>query len=164
MPCITKKELLQVGKYLQIKKVLGPDQTSNKVIKVIIPRINNYLVYIFNNFLFIGYYPLHFKESIVVILHKYESTRDYINLKSYWPINLLIILKKIMEVVLIARISYMATTYHLLPKIYFKGQHGSYIQIAIYHFLENLYKAWNEDKITFFLIMNVSVAYFNTSH
>ncbi len=70
MPYITKKELLQVGKHLRIKKAPRLDQISLKVIKVIIPKISNYLVHIFNDFLSIGYYLLHFKESIIIILRK----------------------------------------------------------------------------------------------
>ena len=141
MPCITKKELLQVGKYLQIKKAPGPDQIPNKVLKVIMPEISNYLVYIFNNFLFIGYYPLHFKESVVVILRKPRDARDYTNPKSYRPISLLNTLGKIMEAVLATRISYMATTHHLLPKTHFGGRRGSCVETVIHHLLEKIYAA-----------------------
>ncbi len=164
MPRITKKELLQVGKHLQIKKAPGPDQIPNEVIKVIIPEISDHLVHIFNDSLSIGHYPSHFKKSIVVILRKQESARDYTNPKSYRPISLLNTLGKIMEVVLAARISYMATTHHLLPETHFGGRRGSCVETAIHQLLEKIYAAWNEDKITSLLMMDVSAAYPNISN
>ena len=89
MLCITKKEIFQIGKHLQIKKALGPDQILNEVLKVIMPKIGDYLVHIFNNSLSIGYYPLHLKESIIVILCKPGGATDYISPKNYRPISLL---------------------------------------------------------------------------
>ena len=89
MSRITMKELLQVGKYLQIKKAPEPDQIPNKVLKLIMLEISDYLVHIFKNFLFIGYYPLYFKESVVVILCKSRGARNHTNSKSYWLISLL---------------------------------------------------------------------------
>lgn len=110
MPRITQKEILQTGKYLRTKKVPGPDQIPNEVLKVIMPEINSHLEQIFNDSLSIGYYPSHFKESIIIILRKEGGTRDYTNPKSYRPISLLNTVGKIMEAILAARISYMATT------------------------------------------------------
>lgn len=106
MPYVTKKELLQLGKHLQIKKAPGPDQIPNKIMKVIIPKISDHLVHIFNNSLSIRYYYLHFKESIIIILRKQEGVRDHTNLKSYWPISLLNTYRKMIEVVLATRINF----------------------------------------------------------
>lgn len=69
-----------------------------------------------------------------------------------------------MEAIIAARISYVATTYKLLPTTHFGGQRGSCIETAIHHLLEKIYAAWNENKITSLLMMDVSVAYPNTSH
>lgn len=146
------------------KKAPGPDQIPNKVIKVIISEISNNPVHIFNNSLSIGYYPSHLKESIIVILRRQGSARDYTNLKSYRPISLLNTLGKIMEAVLAARISYMATTHHLLLETHFGGWRGSFIETAIHHLFEKIYAAWNKDKIASLLIVDVSAAYPNTSH
>ena len=53
-----------------MNKTPGPDQTSNEVLKVIMPEISGYLEQIFNDSLSIGYYSAHFKESIIIILRK----------------------------------------------------------------------------------------------
>lgn len=59
------------------------DQIPNKILKIIMPDISGHLEQIFNDSLSIGYYPAHFKESIVVILRKQGGTRDFISPKSY---------------------------------------------------------------------------------
>lgn len=84
------------------------------------PDINGHLEQIFNNFICISYYLVHFKEFIVVILCKQEGIRDFTNTKSYQLISLLNIIGKIMEVMLIAKISYMAITYNFLSKTQFR--------------------------------------------
>lgn len=139
MPRITKKELLQIGKHLQMNKASRPDQIPNEVLKFIMPEISDYLVQIFNDSLSIGYYPLHFKESIVVILHKPEGAKDYTSPKSYRPISLLNTLEKIIEAVLATRISYMAITHYLLLKTHVGGRRGSCIETTIHHLLEKIY-------------------------
>lgn len=89
LPQITKKEILQIGKYLQMKKALGLDQILIKVLKVIMPKISDHLVQIFHDSFSIGNYPAHFKESVIIIICKQKSERDYTSPKSYWPISLL---------------------------------------------------------------------------
>ena len=69
-----------------------------------------------------------------------------------------------MEIVLAARINYMATTHNLLPKTHFEGRRESCVETAIHHLLEKIYAAWNENKTASLLMMNVSAAYPNTSH
>ena len=122
MPKITKNEILQIIKHLRIRKALGPDEIPNEVLKVIAIEICSYLQQIFNDSLTLAYYPLHFKESIVVILRKHGGNRDYTSPKSYRSISLLNTIGKIMEAILVTRISYMATTHSLLPKTHFGGR------------------------------------------
>ena len=85
---ITQKEILQTGKYLRMNKALGPDQIPNKVLKVIMPEISGHLEQIFNDSLSIGYYPAHFKESIIIILRKQGGTRDFCCGKSVFAYSL----------------------------------------------------------------------------
>lgn len=71
------------------------NQIPNEVLKVIMPEIGSYLEQIFNDSLSLGYYPSHFKESIIIILRKEGATRDYTNPKSYRPISLLNTVEKL---------------------------------------------------------------------
>lgn len=121
---------------MQIKKILELDQIFNKVLKVIMLEINDYLAHIFNDSLSIYYYLLYFKEFVNVILCKLRNIRDYINSKSYQLISLRNILGKIIKVVLVTKISYLI---NFLPKMQFKGRRKSYIEIIIYYLLEKIY-------------------------
>lgn len=141
-----------------------PDQIPKKILKVIMPKISNHLEQIFNDFFSIGYYLAYFKESIIVILHKQGGIRDFTNSKSYQLINLFNMVRKIMEIVLAARISYMAITHNLLLKTHFRDRCGLYIETAIHYLLEIIYTAWNKNKIASLLMIDVSVAYPNTFH
>ncbi len=44
-----------------------------------------------------------------------------------------------MEAIMVAKISYMATTYDLLPTFNFRGRRGSFVETAIYHLLVKIY-------------------------
>ena len=102
LPWITQQEILQTGKYLQMNKAPGPDQIPNKVLKAIMLEISSHLEQIFNDSLSIGYYQVHFKEFIIIILRKQGGRRDFTSPKSYRPISLLNTVGKIMKAVLAA--------------------------------------------------------------
>lgn len=139
MPKITQYEILQIIKCLSSKKAPGPDQIPNKVLKAIICKICSYLDYIFNDFLRSSHYFINFRKFIIVCLRKHEGNQDYTKLKNYQPISLLNILGKNIEVGLAIIISYMARKYNFLPKIYFKSQYRSCIEIAIHNFFNKAY-------------------------
>lgn len=80
------------------------------------------------------------------------------------PISLLNTIGKIMEAILATRISYMAIAYNLIPKTHFGDRQGSCIKTVIHNLLEKIYAAWNKNEIALLLMMDVSVAYSNTSH
>ncbi len=164
MPQIMQKEILQTGDSLRTNKASGLDQISNEIIKVIMPEITDHWKQIFNDSLSIGYYPEHFRESVIIILRKLGGNRNYTNPKTYRPISLLNTIDKIIDVIIAATISYMATTHELLPKTHFGGWCRLCLETAIHHLLEKIYAAWNENKIASLLMIDVSAAYPNKSH
>lgn len=80
------------------------------------PLITHQLEQIFNNSKAHGYYLAHFKKPVIIILCKLGGNRIYTYSKNYFPISLLNIIEKIMEAIITARISYVATIYKLLPQ------------------------------------------------
>ncbi len=82
IPRITQKEILQTGNSLRTSRAPEPDQIPNEVIKAIIPEMTGHLEQIFNDSLSIGYYPKHFRESVIIILRKLGGNRDYTNPKT----------------------------------------------------------------------------------
>ncbi len=116
---IIQKEILQTSSFLRTKKALGSNHIPNNVIKVIMPKIAGHLEQIFNDSLSIGYYAIHLRESVIIILSKLGVNRDYTNTKNYHPISFLNTISKIMDAIIAARISYIATTHELLHKTHF---------------------------------------------
>ncbi len=141
LPQIAQKEIFQTCKDLRMNKALGPEQIPNKVLKVIMPQISNRLEQIFNDSFLIGYYPAYFKKSIIIILRKEKCNRDFTSPKKHRPISFFNTAGKIIKVILVAKISYMATTHNLLPKTHFGGRRGSFIKTAIHYPLEKIYAA-----------------------
>ncbi len=86
------------------------------------------------------------------------------NSQSYWSISRLNTVRKIVETVLAARISYMATIHNFSTKTQFGSQRGSFVKEEIHHLLEKIYATWNENKIASLLMMDVPATYLNTSH
>lgn len=152
------------GHSLHAKKVLRLDQTPNEILKVIMPKKAHHLEQIFNNFLALGYYSAQFKKLVIIILCKLEGNKNYTNPKNYCSISFLNILEKIIEAIIAAKISNVATTYKLLPITHFESRCGSYIKTAIHHLLKKIYLAWNKNKIVFLLMMDVSATYLNILH
>lgn len=127
-------------------------------------EISGHLEQFFNDFFSITYYLAHFKEFIIIIFYKQKNNKDFTSSKSYLPINLLNIIRKIMEVVLTAKISYITRTHNFLSKTHIGNQCGSCIEIAIHHLLKKIYVARNENKIVSHFRINVSATYSNTFH
>ncbi len=120
------------------------------------PGIIGHLEQIFNASLSISFYPTHFRECVIIILRKPGGNRNYTNPKQQRFITLLNTIGKIMKAIIAARISYMTTTYRLLPLTNFGIQRGSCMETAIYHLLEKIYNAWNEKKIASLLMIDAS--------
>ena len=138
---ITQKKILETGNSLRTNKAPGSDQIPNKVINVIMPEMIGHLGQIFNDTLFIGYHPRHFRESVIIIIRKLGCNRDYTNPKNYRPISLLNTIGKIMEAIIAARIDHMAPTHEFLLTTYFGSRRRSYVKTAIHPLLEKIYSA-----------------------
>lgn len=75
---LLKKKLFRLEN-LYTQKNTWIKSDPNKMLKIIILKICAYLKQIFNDFFLLGYYLLHFKEYIVIILRKEGDNRDYTN-------------------------------------------------------------------------------------
>ena len=71
------------------------------------------LVVIFNTSLREGYYLVAWKEAIILVMRK-PNKADYTSPKAYRPIALLNSIKKIFELVMARKISWLAEDYRLL--------------------------------------------------
>jgi hypothetical protein len=87
----------EVGKYilnLPNKKSSGPDEISNRILKLSLPYTVEAITYIFNLCISQNTFPLELKKAKVIPLPKSKQTTD---LNNYRPISLLSVLSKILE-------------------------------------------------------------------
>ena len=76
-----------------------------------------------------------FKNSIIIVLRK-PNKGDYTIIKTYKPVILFNIINKIIKLIIIRRINYLAEIYGLLLKTYLGGSKITSIKYIIYIFLK----------------------------
>lgn len=76
-----------------------------------------------------------------MILYKYGGNKNYSSLKNYKIISLFNIIGKILKIILIIKINYIAITYNLPLKTYLIKKYKLYIETMIYNFLKKDYTA-----------------------
>jgi hypothetical protein len=81
------------------KKTLGLDGIPNGILHKVLNQILPHLKHLFNACLRTGYYPKHFRTSIIAVLRK-EGKESYQSAKLYRPIALLNTIGKALESIL----------------------------------------------------------------
>src|SRR5258708_36343420 len=71
----------------------------------------------------IGYHPQQFHNSIVITIRK-PNKPDYTHSRAYCPIQLLEVIRKVIEQIVSNRLSFYASQYELLPVSQFSGTKG----------------------------------------
>jgi len=91
----------------------GPDQITNKMLKLIPQNIKSRLEIIFNASLQLSYLPSSWKLSNIKMIHKKGKPKDQIN--SFRPISLISCISKWMEKIINTRILLWAEQQNILP-------------------------------------------------
>lgn len=161
-PDITIPEIEKAVRRSSPNKTPGTDGITNGILHqtldVILPSLHT----LFNACLQHGYCPMHFKDTITVVLRK-PGKDDYTQPKAYRPIALLNTLGKVMESIIANRLSYLADVYHLLPSRHEGGRKLTSTEHAMHFLLQRIYQAWSEGKVDTLLLLDVSGAYDNVS-
>ena len=122
-------ELKDLIQKLKIKKSPGHDQITNKVLKHLPKKSIILLTYIYNSMLRLSYFPLIWKLSVIILIHKPNKPKD--DPSSYRPISLLPVLGKLFEKVMLKRIRPILKTLKIIPNTQFgfRVNHSSTHQI-----------------------------------
>ena len=102
-PPATTTEINNIIKNLNIKKSSGPDEISNLMIKNLPHNVLKDLLLIINSSLKLQHFPNTWKQAAIKTIHK--SGKDPVFPQNYRPISLLSNLGKILERVIITRLS-----------------------------------------------------------
>ena len=161
-PEITPPEIEKAVRRAAPNKAPGTDGISNGILHQTLDILLPSLHKLFNACLQQGYCPVHFKETITVVLRK-PGKDDYTLPKSYRPIALLNTLGKALEAIVANRITYLADTYGLLPSHHTGGRKLASTDHAIHLLLQRIHEAWSDAKVASLLLLDVSGAFDNVS-
>jgi hypothetical protein len=139
-PEITPSEIERAVRRAAQNKAPGTDDIPNGILHQTLDLMLPSLHKLFNTCLQLGYCPVHFRESITVVLRKLGKD-DYTQPKSYRPIALLNTLGKALEAIVTVRLTYLADTYYLLPGRHAGSRKLASTDHAIYLFLQRIYRA-----------------------
>lgn len=125
----TPSEIRLIIKKLKTKKSPGQDHLSNKVLKQLSKRSIIHLTKIFNACLVLGYFPQVWKTSKIIAIPK--PNKNLSDPSCYRPISLLTSLSKILERILLQRLTAHVTLNNILPneQFGFRSAHSTSHQL-----------------------------------
>lgn len=106
-----------------------------------------------------GYHPRGWRRAIAVALKK-PNKPDYSNPRANHLITLLECLGKILEKIVVCRLTFLAGKYNLVPANQFRGCSNSSTSDALLTFTNNVQCTWNHKLVTSALMFNRK-GYFN---
>ncbi|KAF2353521.1 Reverse transcriptase domain [Trinorchestia longiramus] len=116
-PAITLQELKQALQTFS-QKAPGHTKIMTHHLKQLPLNMLQYLLYIFNNAISAGYFPIKLKHAIMIFIPKPSTSQHEI--KNYRPISLINIHRKLLDKIL----TYRPTDHLTIYNIYNKRQHG----------------------------------------
>ena len=120
---ITIQQIREAVNRLAPDKAPSSDEISNRVLKNVLPVIENHLLALMQASIRLAHFPKPFKHTTTVVLRK-PSRPDYTKVKAYRPIALENTLGKVMESVVAEIMSYLTETHELLPPHHYGGCPG----------------------------------------
>ena len=130
---ITNEEIDQTIFNASSNKTLEKDKILNRILKTVFSHIAFALNWIFNTNLTLKYCLKHFRKNIIISLRK-SNKFDYSILKVYRSIVFLNIMSKIMKIIMISRLSYVAKKHEFLSRSQFEDRQKVFIEHA-FHFI-----------------------------
>lgn len=110
-------EIKNLIQKLKIKTSPGHDQITNKILQHLPKKSIILLTYIFNSMLRMSYFPLIWKLSVIILIHKPNKPKN--EPSSYRPISLLPVLGKLFEKVMLKRIRPIPKFHKIIPNTQF---------------------------------------------
>lgn len=154
---ITKNEIERIVKNLKDKKATGHDGISNKLVKAINQAFPYLLHAMFNQCLNIGLFPKHFKVGKIILILK--KGKDPADVKSYRPIHLLPTIGKILEKILVQRITFQTEKNKFWNKNQFGFRHGCSAENALLRIKEEIQKRQSRNLDTILLSLDIRGAF-----
>ena len=126
---IKLKEVINIIKKLKDKKSLGYDSINGKMIKELPPKTIRYITVLMNPILRLSYFPTQWKVAQIILIAKPGKNSESVT--SYRPINLLPVLSKVCEKLIIKRLNKILAVKKIIPdhQFGFRSNHSTIEQV-----------------------------------
>lgn len=155
-------EVVKAVKDLNLKKAPGGDGISGKMVKELPLSTLRLVLYIFNAILRVGYFPLTWKRSEIVMIPK--PGKDPTQVKSYRPISLLSILSKLFEAMLLRKITPHICSNNIIPDHQFGFRKGHSTTEQVHRIVTHIRCAFENREYCSALFIDISQAFDKVWH
>ena len=154
---ITPEDIKAALKTLNNKKSSGPDGVPNFVLRKMSPVAWKFLAILFNQCINNGYYPLAWRQAIVVPVPKPGSTPTASN--GYRPISLLSCIGKLFEYFILLRINKRIESHAILIESQFGFRHGHSTSHALMVLIDYIARAQERKMATIGVSLDFAKAF-----
>ena len=137
---ITLNEMTKIIAYTISNKASEKDEITNGILKIISSTIASHLQRIFNVSIEEDYCSKHFRNSVIIALRKSDKS-SYAVVSFYRPITLLNIIDKIMKLIIVRRIAYLAEIHELLSITHMGARKAMFTEHALHYVVKRVHSA-----------------------
>lgn len=154
---ISPHEIWNIIKRLPNKKAPGHDKINNIIIKNLPPSAIAYINNIYNSILRTGYFPQNWKHSVVLPIAKPNKNRT--NPENYRPISLLPTLSKILEKLILKRLTNYLSKINIIPKHQFGFTEHLSTSHQLLRITEHIHTAFQKHQYTLTTFLDITQAF-----
>lgn len=155
-------EIKNLIQKLKIKKSPGHDQITNKILQHLPKKSIILLTYIFNSMLRMSYFPLIWKLSVIILIHKPNKPKN--EPSSYRPISLLPVLGKLFEKVMLKRIRPILKSHNIIPNTQFGFRENHSTTHQIHRIVDKIASSFETKNFCPGVFLDVSQAFDRVWH
>ncbi len=138
--------------WVKVNKASDAFEISNRALQASLTELTSILISLFNSCVIHKYHSKQFKKAQTIVLCKSKKS-DYIDLKMYWLIALLVIMNKTLESIMIKRLSDITETHHMLSNAQMRTRHKWFMISALNLLVDQVHAVWDcKIKYVIFLV------------
>ena len=162
---LLQDEMRQMIQWVKVNKASDAFEISNRALQVSLTELTSILISLFNACVIHKYHLKQFKKAQTIVLRKSKKS-DYIDLKMYWLIALLDIMNKILESIMIKRLSDIIETHHMLSNAQMRVRRKWFIISALNLLVNQVHAVWDckIKYVVFMLSLNIAETFNHVLH